>query len=295
VLTENSPLHSRIFGYLGERFPPVAYTVLVGLFFGSGILVSQSLSQASGHPSSWLGSVVVWLVFFHLRVFDEHKDISTDMQAYPDRLLSRGIVTLGLLRRLAIGAVVLQVVLSAFIGMQALAFWGVAMVFTLLMRVEFGVGKWLQKRLVLYAITHNPIVALLALYIWACSQTPWDIRFLVYVAAISLGSLAFEFGRKINVDEVEGVDSYSSVLGRPRAIQMLVGTMFLAAIASASLIFLLLDHPWAPVGLALLGVFWVGCTAFVIRGRGIEASASCFLLGSMMAIGVSAWSAQMLS
>ena len=41
------------------------------------------------------------------------------------------------------------------------------------MRVEFGVGKWLNQRPMLYALTHNPITPLLGVFVWASTELPW--------------------------------------------------------------------------------------------------------------------------
>ena len=69
--------------------------MLTALFFGSAAWVATALGGGELRPQGWAGAAIVWLVFLHLRIFDEHKDAAQDRQAYPDRLLSRGVVTLG--------------------------------------------------------------------------------------------------------------------------------------------------------------------------------------------------------
>ena len=230
VLQAESPLFQRLAAYLVERFPPVAYTLLTVLFFGSAMWVAQAFGGGAIREGGWWGAVIVWLVFLHLRIFDEHKDAEQDRTAHPERLLSRGVVTLPLLRIVALLAIVIQLGLSVYLGIEVLVVWGATWVFTLLMAVEFGVGKWLKRHMVLYAITHNPVVAGLGLLGWACTTARWTMDFGWYLGAVSLGSLAFEFGRKIHqpAEEVEGVDSYSSVLGR-RGASWLLRIALLAA------------------------------------------------------------------
>jgi 4-hydroxybenzoate polyprenyltransferase len=230
ALQPDSPLHQRLAGYLLERFPPVAYTLLTVLFFGSSAWVAIALGGGELRPNGWLGAVVIWLVFLHLRIFDEHKDAEVDRTAHPERLLSRGVVTLGELRVLGILAIGLEGLLSALLGTEVLIAWAVTLIFTILMALEFGVGRWLSQRLVLYAVTHNPVVALLGMLGWACTSATWSSGYLLYLGAVSLGSLAFELGRKINQpdEEIEGVDSYSSVLGRSMASWLLWATMIVA-------------------------------------------------------------------
>ena len=74
-LTAESFVLKRIWGYLEERFPPVVYTILVALFVGSAALASRALAGIHGQVR-WEAALVVLLVFFHLRVFDEHKAVS---------------------------------------------------------------------------------------------------------------------------------------------------------------------------------------------------------------------------
>ena len=64
------------------------------------------------------------------------------------------------------------------------------------MRWEFGAATLLRSRPVLYALTHNPIVALLAVLSACSAEAPLTPRFGWYLGAVSLASLAFELGRK---------------------------------------------------------------------------------------------------
>ncbi|MDG1479962.1 MAG: hypothetical protein P8R54_10235 [Myxococcota bacterium] len=295
MLTADSPLSLRIAGYLGERFPPVVYTVLVVLFFGSAVLNASALTAA---PLSWrvlLGAPVVWLVFFHLRVFDEHKDFSLDVIAHPERLLSRGVVTLPLLARLAGAAILMEGLLSVLLGWPALAAWAAALVFSVLMRLEFGVGEWLSSRILLYAVTHNPIVGLLALVGFFSIGAGFSPRFLWYVAAASLASLAFELGRKIRLpeEEIAGVDSYSSVHGRARAGLILSGVILGAAGLTGVAVWTVSPS----VGQhALSGVLvLLGALVGIVEARPgrpakkVELGSALFLLIILLAMGIAAW------
>jgi len=239
--------------YLNERFPPVAYTLLVALFFGSSVLVAHALG--AGETTHWAGGVVVLLVFFHLRVFDEHKDFEDDVQAYPDRVLSRGDVTLKDLRVLGALAIAAELAICAWIGPRALIAWAATLIFTVLMLKEFFVSEWLSKRIVLYAITHNPVVAGLAMVGWACTDAAWHPAYLAYVAMISLASLGFEVGRKFRLpeEEVEGVDSYTSVLGRGKALLLLWAAM-VGGVAGFAVLLRFLDGGWIAQNWPMEGV-----------------------------------------
>ena len=221
------------FAYLKERFPLPAYTLLVTFFYGAGALLAQRVGR--GTPLWWAAPVIL-LAFFHLRVFDEHKDYAKDCVSHPERLLSRGLVTLGMLKAWAAVAIVLQVGIAALAGPLALAAWAAVFVFTVAMRAEFGVGRWLNQHILTYAITHNPVVGLLAIYTWASTGAKWNSRFWWFVAVASTTSLAFEIARKTRLpsEEIPGVDSYSSVHGRARAGLMVYALVALSAVLSVS-------------------------------------------------------------
>lgn len=284
----DAPWPLRLAGWTNERFPPVVYTLLVGLFWGAAVLVARGLTAEGALAPQ--AAVVVWLVFLHLRVFDEHKDFDKDVVAYPDRVLSRGVVTLPLLARVGVAAVVVEGLLAGTLGAWALCAWLATFLFSVAMRYEFGVGRWLNEHIVAYAVTHNPIVAGLALFLYAATGARWEWAYLWFVAVASLGSLAFEVGRKTRrVDEEHaGVPSYTTELGQVGARALLVGIYVgLWAAVSGLCYALRLPDPWPPVvGLlcAAGGLATVGQ-----RAKRVEAGASVALLASFVACGAVAW------
>jgi 4-hydroxybenzoate polyprenyltransferase len=273
--------------YLKERFPPAAYGVLVALFFSSSVLVAHGLG--GGETTAWSGAAVVLLTFFHLRVFDEHKDAKEDARAYPERVLSRGLVTLAELRVLGGLAIVTQFGLAIWIGSWAVWAWVGTYLFTLLMAKEFFVPTLLKPRIVLYAITHNPVVAGLALFGWACTDAAWDHGFLAYVAMVSLGSLGFEIGRKFRLpdEEIEGVESYTSALGRFRAMALLGFVVVATVGALGATLWLLGAGPWT--GLALLAAAPAALIRPAAKAKQVELGSTLVLLLGMLISGGVAW------
>jgi len=273
-----------------ERFPPGVYTLLVGLFWGAATLVARGLT-AEGRVAP-AAAVVTWLFFLHLRILDEHKDYEDDLRAFPDRLLSRGVVTLGLLRRVEAGALGASVLLAATLGLPALLAWGATLAFSVAMRFEFGVGRWLREHLVVYALTHNPVVAGLAVFLYLATGARWEWADLWFVAVASLGSLAFELGRKIRLPEEEyaGVPSYTTELGQAGARALLGGTYVLLWAAVSGLLYALrLGDPWPP----LIGLLCVApgllSTVGAQPAKRVEGAASVVLLLGFVACGAGAW------
>jgi len=281
-LTAEASLIQRLWGYLGERFPIGPYGVLVALFYGSATSVARAFDGGGG-VSDWRGAVVMLLVFFHLRVFDEHKDADVDNIAHPERLLSRGVVTLPLLARAGLLTIGLEVLLSALIGPVALSWWLCAFLFTLAMRAEFGVGEWLNKHFILYAVTHNPVVGLLAAFAWATTETVFHPSYWAYIALVSVGSLAFEVGRKLRLpdEEIDGVPSYSSVLGRSKAGIFLAT---LSALTAGLTLWLChtLSAEWYAYAAAVIAFAAGAVPALTGKGeKAVEGGASLLLLGAL--------------
>jgi len=295
LLTENDPLYRRLGGYLAERFPPVVYTVLVALFFGSALLFSRALDPAGQVAAkAGLGAVVVWLAFLHLRLMDEHKDFEQDSAAYPDRLLSRGVVTLSLLGRLLVLVVSAELVIAWTLGPRALWCWLAMFLFTVAMRYEFGVGRWLSGHIFVYALTHNPVVALLVVFVHASTGLAWDDRYLFYVGMVSVGSLAFEIGRKIREpdEEIPGVESYSTAFGRVGSAWLLRGVLLLSVVLGLLTVWSISPEILGGVATAILVVGLIVAVVGVRPGHRssrVELVSSVFLLLSFVAVGVGAW------
>ncbi|MCO4744049.1 MAG: hypothetical protein KC912_04625 [Proteobacteria bacterium] len=208
----NHPSFVGLLQWMVERFPPVTYTALVAAFaYGAG-----RLAILDGGSWSLLPAVVGWLFFLHLRIFDEHKDFEEDRVAYPDRVLSRGAITLAWLARLGLVILIAEALFASTAGLLAFGWWAAAFAFSVCMFFEFGLGAWLQQRLWLYAITHNPVVGLLAIYLYVASGPVVQPRFLGFVALASVSSLAVEVGRKLRLpdEEIAGVPSYTTELGQ---------------------------------------------------------------------------------
>jgi len=158
-------------------------------------------------------------MFFHLRIFDEHKDYEQDCRHYPNRILSRGLITLNHLKILAVITIGIEMVLCYYRGMPALVAGIMALGFSVLMRKEFFVGKWLKKHFLVYATSHMLIMPFFALVIFSFTtlKYPWEAPgwFWVYSFVGFFVTFNWEVSRKIRApeDEIEGVDSYTQVFG----------------------------------------------------------------------------------
>src|SRR6185295_7633007 len=154
----SSPFPRRLAAYLRERFPLLKHGILIVAYYSSNQFLARALTQP-GRPmhydvSTLLGALTLLGFFFHLRVFDEHKDYAEDSRHYPHRVLQSGLVTLRHLKILGALAIALQVTCAALRGPGALAGWALAFAFSFLMLQEFFAREWLKERFLVYAVTH---------------------------------------------------------------------------------------------------------------------------------------------
>ena len=151
-LTAESPFHRRLKAYLDERFPLPSHLSMVVIYF----LANQFLAQALGRPGvplqiGWftpVGMVFLLCIFFHLRVFDEHKDYALDVVHYPQRVLSRGLITLRHLKILGGIAIAVEVLCALLSGWAAVVAVGVTVAFSWVMLYEFFVPRWLRAHFI---------------------------------------------------------------------------------------------------------------------------------------------------
>ncbi len=222
-LTIDSPFITRLNAYLAERFPLHSHICMVIIYF----LANQFLAQALGNPGKplkigWftpVGMLFLFCMFFHLRVFDEHKDYSEDIVHYPQRVLSQGLITLTHLKILAAVAIATEIICAVLSGWAALVAVAVSIVFSWLMLHEFFVRRWLKAHFIIYAFAHMLIMPMLTATIFSFSmkrpfwEAPW--LFWAYALADFFAFANWEISRKIRIpeDEIEGVESYSKHLG----------------------------------------------------------------------------------
>ena len=222
-LSPASPFHRRLWAYLEERFPLGRQGLLIVSYVSSNSFLAETLTAPTERMhytlASLAGAVTVLCLFFHLRVFDEHKDYADDCRHYPERILQRGLITLRHLKLLGAAAIALELALCAWRGPAVLCAWAAAFAFSLLMLREFLLGEWLRRRFLLYATSHMLIMPLFALvvYSFATRRYPWQAPgwFWLYAFVGFFVTFNWEISRKIRApeDEREGVDSYSRIFG----------------------------------------------------------------------------------
>jgi len=229
--------------YLQERFPLQANGVLIVSYFAANFLLAYATTIQSGAVLhlSWrfpAGCIVLLFMFFHMRVIDEHKDYEQDRVVHPDRILSRGLVSLKQLRNIGLVAVLIELALSYLLGLPAFMMCVVILVFSWLIYHEFYIGETLNRHLLANAFLHLLIMPAYSLYVFsvATQKLPSSapMAMLLY-AWVSYGvGLAYEIARKTRapMDERPGLITYSNVMGAyPSAYLSLVALLFSGVIS----------------------------------------------------------------
>ncbi|PVZ72457.1 UbiA family prenyltransferase [Pelagibaculum spongiae] len=235
-LSMNASIFSRLMAWSKERFPFVNMLLTASLY----LLAAPLARQAShGDPSlQWfdiLGLFSAIALFLLLRILDEHKDYALDIVNHPQRVLQRGLITLRHLKIL--GAICILVMLagnlfvdwqtmqiatstSSSIGIFPIAVslsWLAMMLWLVLMTVEFFCPQWLNRHLVIYALSHMLIMPLIA--VWMATMATGTLQFTTPVLLLAclffFSGLCFEITRKTRGPEEDRpeVESYSLIFG----------------------------------------------------------------------------------
>jgi 4-hydroxybenzoate polyprenyltransferase len=253
--------------YQRERFPIVGNGALILAFATGAVCFSATLRATQQDTAAHLTvrSVVVafvsaFLFFYLLRVADEHKDLEDDTQWRPYRPVPRGLVTLRELRWTAYTAIAIQATLAAWLEPRLLALLLLVWGYLWLMTNEFWMRNYLRHHPVTTLWTHMLIIPLIDLYATACDwMTQPNGSHVVrtglvwFLVASFFNGIVVEIGRKIRAphDEEPGVETYSALWGRHRAVLAWLGVML------------------TTTGCAVAAATHVGATAMVATTLGI--------------------------
>ena len=259
----DSPLPTRFKAWMDERFP-LKNSILSIMVYLSTALVARAAATPEGAVAlkftDLIGCGVMFSLFLLLRVFDEHKDYELDLSNHPQRVLSRGLITLDHLKVVGAAAVLLQVLWSMLLdgGMGgASQAWLIMFVWVCLMGAEFFCGEWLEKRLTLYAFSHMLVMFLIGWWAAQMASNGVTLGFLLatHLLMLFVGGFSFEITRKTRGpdEERETVDSYSRIFGVQGAANIVMALISALALIQAVVIVYLAGMHWS---LAIVAVAW---------------------------------------
>lgn len=252
-----------LISYLNERFPLVnmlLFVILYAMVFSVYNMTEELNSHSFGFHI--VGVLAVISFFFRLRVFDELKDYKLDLINHPHRVLQSGKINLKTLQLIGLLGFIVQIYWVFHAGNAAIIFWLLAYAYAVLMRYEFFVPVFLNKNLLLYAISHMIIMPLIIVWVWMSQSNEFYVNVeLFYLLALGLVSgFAFEIARKTRAPEAERetVDSYSKQIGLKNA-QYLILFLCFCMMISLMLLFMRLHVPiylYIIISFAYLWIVW---------------------------------------
>ncbi len=221
-------LFQKYIQWSNERFPIAGGLVLAVLLLYVPYLFGSLLGGQPRFPfiATIPGVIVIFLVMLHLRIFDEHKDSEKDVVAYPERVLSKGLITLKDLRVLLYAALAIEIGISLSFGWTQALIWLCIIIWSLLMLYEFFVPEFLNRHMSLYLISHQLIIPLLA---WYGLSLRFDITgvdppgmrtTIIFMIGMMCATITYEIARKTWSPEMERehADSYSKSWGINTAV-----------------------------------------------------------------------------
>lgn len=275
---ENPKGLNKYFAYSKERFPIPGILVYAGTLFYVAFCFGNLFSHAG--QVEWLPSIggvlLFFLVILHLRILDEHKDYEADKTAYPDRLLSRGVITLADLRRILVAVVIIELGVSALLGIQQLIIWGIIFAWSMLMFYEFFASEFLKKHIGLYLVSHQLLVPVMVFYAVSLRvdiaglDTTGFLYILLLSASIMCATVTYEIARKTwsKEQEHELADSYTSEWGIKTAV---VINQLVALCGGAIMVYL---YSRFNAGIVYHSVIAVLFLIFLLTGAGFVKSPS---------------------
>lgn len=226
VALDPRSLSARLWTYQAIRFPVATQGALILLFALACVCFGALTCAAPGAPplpTLFVVLIVVFLLFFQLRVADEHRDYDEDLATRPELPVPSGIITLPELDIFFMGALAIQVVLTAALHPPLLALLVLPWLWIFLVRNDFFDRALLKRRPLLSLALHLVFFPLVALYAAAAGQLPetgaLSPALPVYIALSAAAAMAMEFARKCRAkgEERTGVVTYSSLWGTVRA------------------------------------------------------------------------------
>ena len=210
----------RIFIYLKERFNlwqfiPLSLILASFLGIGTQLYLKQSISWSP----IFLSTATLFLFLLRLRIFDEFKDYKHDIKYYPDRPISKGVLTLDELKYILTPIIFFEFLIALCFNKIVFILFLISFIYSLLMFKEFFVSDWLKKHFSWYIFTHEILVIPLFIYLCSINGLKFQIEYLVYfinlVFCTSFFMFLLEIARKVRPRELEiaSRDTYTAQYG----------------------------------------------------------------------------------
>lgn len=217
-----------------------------------------------------LAFFIVFFIFLHQKIFYEIKDYKNNPAGDKRRPLARGLVSPVQAKRLSVILIALEIFLSFFIGRAAVIALVCAIFYSILVHMEFFIGKWLRRKMATYALARTLIFCWMSLFIFS-TVTELDFwqmgkPYGLFVVSNWLIFSIFEFGSKnfAKTEEKEAIELYSRRFGSTRAAFNVILMVSAVAFTAKSL------YAYFHLGILFLTAIYLLC-AFTLVAAGLYA------------------------
>lgn len=221
-------LLKKFYSYQKLRFP--LFILIVSLF--PVTLSSVAVLGAKNSLPPFISALFISIFYLlHIRIGDEHRDFEHDNLHHKNRPIQKGLISLNDLNQVDVFAIAIFILLLVFFGFSAFVFGLLMLAFTYVAKKEFFLAEKLRSYFFLYNFINLIQTALLQIliYIIFAGKLPLTYLVAVHFAFTFIGTLIFEFIRKINIPGTDGTgkDTYSWYLGFDRTIFVYTTAAFL--------------------------------------------------------------------
>jgi 4-hydroxybenzoate polyprenyltransferase len=283
-------LPARLARFVLERFPPLAYGILIGALVLCGAAAASLSAERPLEvgPATLVAALAVVAAFLQLRILDELRDEAADRIGRPHRPVPRGLVTAAELRAFAIASAVTGIALAATAGVAPFAVYLVAVAAIWVFGLDMPARVARHPGPLANALLHSVITPSLLVFTWAAGAPAGPDGILAAAILLAWGaSLALELSRKTFRPEEEraGIESYSRTLGRSRAL-LAAGLAHGAAWLGAGTLAAIAGAPaavWVPPLVVAVAIPALApTTGDRLGGRTLEAVASVLVLAVLL-------------
>lgn len=224
--------------FFKERFPLVTMAILVSGLSLSGIYLYGKEFYLLPFIISFGG---ILFFFALLRLMDEVKDHEKDLIAHRERPLPRGLI-----KKVEAQAVIqcstlilfaYSLMIWVFLQQTAALAYALLIIYLWLMYKEFGIGKWLSGRPILYAVLHQLIGFLVAIFVvtvahpdQALSSNTWAFGLMIVGAFF-----CYEICRKLDPHAHPILATYVHFYGFRRAFELAAFTLVFSGMGALAL------------------------------------------------------------
>lgn len=227
--------------YQKERFP----ILILSISFVPAILSSSAVVGVSA-TLTFVGSALVASIAYllHVRIIDEYRDFTHDVEHHDNRPLPAGRISLRELQYIDWIAVLVFLSIAGISSSNALLFALVLLAYSYLAWKEFFASGALRKRFFLYNGVNLVQMLLLQVlvYILALSTVLPHPLLIAHFFFTATGTIIFEFLRKVKIKGTDGTgkDTYTTFLSFKNALLLysallvINGLLFVKIVITAS-------------------------------------------------------------